>query len=85
MYKEPKETTKLIESGAIFGIGEFLLVSYLYVFLNNGCPNVKCYLLVSLLDDPSFKLMINRKYKLTQLEIVFARFLSSINICIWLI
>ncbi|CAF4848343.1 unnamed protein product, partial [Rotaria sp. Silwood1] len=25
MYKEPKETTKLVEAGEIFGIGEFLL------------------------------------------------------------
>lgn len=27
MYKEPKETVKAAEEGAIFGIGEFLLVS----------------------------------------------------------
>jgi hypothetical protein len=26
MYKEPKETTKLTESGGIIGVGEFLLV-----------------------------------------------------------
>jgi hypothetical protein len=28
MYKEPKDTAKVIEAGEIFGIGEFLLVSY---------------------------------------------------------
>ncbi|CAF3474167.1 unnamed protein product [Rotaria sp. Silwood1] len=27
MYKEPKETTKLVEAGEIFGIGEFLLAA----------------------------------------------------------
>ena len=30
MYKEPKDTAKVIETGEIFGIGEFLLVSCLY-------------------------------------------------------
>ncbi|CAF4408323.1 unnamed protein product, partial [Adineta steineri] len=26
MYKKPKETTKMVESGGIIGIGEFLLM-----------------------------------------------------------
>ncbi|CAF0892424.1 unnamed protein product [Rotaria sordida] len=37
MYKEPKETTKLVEAGAIFGIGEFLLfVSLVFDGLTGG-------------------------------------------------